>query len=172
VTETRDDYEETWGKVVGLPYDRAQTITRNPDKSEVLECGGFFLLLFTKHYPKAMPPVIVLVMASQRPPLKESIIIGAVGVYTDLVVNILDLEPSGLLRLIAERFGCDIEIGKQRKKLYLCETVPTVPDEPVVRRTRPIVHCSPGELGQLGDFIVGLTVLIGCVLVACVSAST
>jgi hypothetical protein len=95
------------------------------------------LQLFTKHVPNSRPPTISLVVARQVPGGTPELF-SAVEIRADLVAGISDMQPLQLLRLVSDRFGLEIPIGNERKKLYFCEAVEPVDGEPMMRGQPPI----------------------------------
>jgi hypothetical protein len=73
------------------------------------------LQLFTKHVPNSRPPTISLVVARQVPGGTPELF-SAVEIRADLVAGISDMQPLQLLRLVSDRFGLEIPIGKRKEE--------------------------------------------------------
>jgi hypothetical protein len=73
---------------------------------------------------------------------KEALLGAALKVYDEPGLIARELEPSVLLRAVTDRFGCIIELGKQPKKLFLCEEVDGLGPPPSISLERSWVGVS------------------------------
>jgi hypothetical protein len=139
MTKPADRYQE-WADVTGITRNQANSVIALPDKSEVIEYAGLFLQFFTKHFPDSRPPFHVLVVAQQMPN-RQPTLMYAMKVFEGFCDGLAELSPSELLQKIADRFGCEIQIGNAGKRLYLEESIESVPNEAMLRGFPPGVRC-------------------------------
>jgi len=80
----------------------------NPISKAIVQSGSSFRILFFGH-PESRPYYLVIEGQWFAPNLN---VIAAFKVFADILVSVSDQEPITVLRVLAERFGVPIQIGR------------------------------------------------------------
>lgn len=131
-----DDQKENLLKRLGIRTEVISEVLEKPDKTDNIDFQGSGLRLHTKLIESANPPYVLLVVEMLRG--EERLVGSAFKIYPQLARNWTEARPLDLLRALTDSFGILIRVGKQTRKLVLCESFPFRAGDDIVQGVEPI----------------------------------
>jgi len=130
------DWFNRFAPEFGIRRNHVERAVLDPDKTkDVIPDDGLAIKFFCKHITQTTPPHWLLVYCRQEQNEDLSVDM-AYRLYSDLHPDFGSLTPTEMLYELTQRFGIEVEVGEQKRKLILQETIEAAPGQNEIPLTK------------------------------------